>query len=161
MPFDTSEVKTLKYQTLNSEASRLCALCHIETFPIGTSHLVGTRNKNCPLGSRVPKRPKHPRLSVLSHFDILPIRIFGAGVYKGNLPLCLSGTETPKRRFNSHYAISRFRKLGLHDTRGRRVTFFDFPSTEKLIHPLVIPSTKIQGFADQRFTMCVDRRFHI
>jgi hypothetical protein len=58
----------------------------------------------------------------------------------------LWGSLVPKRRSKSHYAISGFRKLGLHDTRGRRFTPFDFLSTEKPILPLIIHSTKNSGF---------------
>jgi hypothetical protein len=92
---DPPGAETPKYQTLNSEASRLRALRHIGTFPIGTSHLVGTRNKNCPLGSRVPKRPKHPRLYVLSHFGISPIGISGLARTGETYPCVF---RVPKRR---------------------------------------------------------------
>jgi hypothetical protein len=143
---NTIRAKPFRHFSFQDFALCESALCHIGTFPIGVLHLVDTRNKNYPLGISGTETPKHPRLNVLSHFQHLAYQDFRAWHIQGKLTLGLSGSETSKRESKSHYAISRFRKSRLHDTRGRRFTPFDFPSTEKPILPLVIHSTKNPGF---------------
>jgi hypothetical protein len=121
--------KIPKYQTLNSEASRFCALRHIETFPIGTSHLVGTRNKTVlrSLGYRNVETPIQFTLCLIGISQV------GTSQYKRTKSHILRFPEYRKADTPTRLTLdqnSGFRGSEIREVRRQEVSHLDLPGTE-------------------------------
>jgi hypothetical protein len=101
--------------------------------------------QNCPLGSRVPKRPKHPRLYVLSHFSISPIGISGLA-RTGKLTLVSSGYRNAEMPIQFTLCLIGISQVGTSRYKRMKSHILRFPEYRKADTPTRLTLDQNLGF---------------